>query len=365
MSEALQTNEAAAYLGKLHQGFSNLTELTDDDVQIAQTPKELVARNDKTSLYRYKPRVPREIETPLLIVYSQIGRYTMVDLQPDRSIVGNLLDAGIEVYLVDWGLPNRSDRWLRFEDYIYEYMGGYVDEICHRHRCSQVSLLGICEGGVFTTCYAATTARVRNLALAVTPIDFHADEDDLVLEQGYLNRWVRNLSSEELSDLIDSYGQMPGSVTGMLFQEMTPMKSMTKYNWDLADSLSGSKDEVVNFLRMEKWLSDRPNHPGEAAKQWLIELYKENRLVKGEFMLDGEVVDLRKLDMPVLNIYSSNDHIVPPPTSQALKRFAGSTDYSELELGVGHIGTFVSRKANRQFTDTLIDWLAKRDPSKD
>ena len=24
----------------------------------------------------------------------------------------------------------------------------------------------------------------------------------------------------------------------------------------------------MNFLRMEKWLADRPHHPGEAAKQW-------------------------------------------------------------------------------------------------
>ena len=105
--------------------------------------------------------------------------------------------------------------------------------------CIRDRLLGICEGGVFSACYSALhPERVRNLSLAVTPIDFHADKKKYVEGQGYLNRWVRNLSARALNNLIDSYGHMPGDVIGMLFQEMTPVKTMTKYNWDLADSIS-------------------------------------------------------------------------------------------------------------------------------
>ena len=64
---------------------------------------------------------------------------------------------------------------------------------------------------------------------------------------------------------------------------------------------------------MEKWLVDRPNHPGE-AKQWLIDLYNENQLANGEFTLQGKI-NLKKINMPS-NIFSRDDHIVPPPTSK-------------------------------------------------
>ncbi len=363
MSE-LQFNpadESIQYWDKIQRGMSTLSVLRDEDVVIASTPKEVVYCNDKTTLYRYQPRVERRVSTPLLIVYSQVGRYTMVDLQPDRSVVGNLLDNGIDVYLIDWGTPNLSDRWIQFDDYVEEYLGGYVDFIRKTNEVDDVSLLGICEGGVFTTCYAALNPqKVRNLALAVTPIDFHADQEDDALEQGYLNRWVRNLSPTELEDLIDSFGQMPGDITGMIFQEMTPVKSLTKYNVDLADSISGSREQVLNFLRMEKWLSDRPHHPGEAAKTWLIDLYKKNQLINKQFSVDGRIVDLSDLTMPVLNIFANKDHIVPPPTSKALGHHVGTEDYKELALDVGHIGTFVSRKANQLLTDTLTEWLAAR-----
>ena len=59
---------------------------------------------------------------------------------------------------------------------------------------------------------------------------------------------------------------------------MTPVRTMTKYNLDLLDVVEDDK-KLLNFLRMEKWIADRPHHPGAAAKQWLNDLYKENRLV--------------------------------------------------------------------------------------
>jgi polyhydroxyalkanoate synthase len=74
----------------------------------------------------------------------------------------------------------------------------------------------------------------------------------------------------------------------------------------------------MNFLRMEKWLADRPHHPGEAAKQWLKDLYQENRLVEGSFVLSGRQVDLKSIAAPVLNVFALDDHIIPPDCSRAL-----------------------------------------------
>ena len=100
----------------------------------------------------------------------------MADLQEDRSLVRNLLRLGVDLYVVDWGNPTRADRWLTLDDYIDGYLGDCVDAIAERHGVETVNLLGICEGGVFTTCYAALHPEtVKNLVLTITPIDFHAD----------------------------------------------------------------------------------------------------------------------------------------------------------------------------------------------
>ena len=68
---------------------------------------------------------------------------------------------------------------------------------------------------------------------------------------------------------------------GSVFSMMTPMRTLTKYNLDLLEVMDDKK-KLLNFLRMEKWIADRPHHPGEAAKQWLKDLYQDNKLVKGE-----------------------------------------------------------------------------------
>ena len=351
--------EVADFYRKAQKGAETLASLSDDEVDIATAPKQEILAVDKVRLYRYEPTAPQRVRTPLLIVYSQVGRYTMMDLQPDRSLVRNLLDAGVDVYMIDWGNPSRADQWIGFEDYD-DYIRACVDTIDMTTGSDRVSLLGVCEGGLFAACFAALhPERVERLALSVTPIDFHADEVESDPEHGYINRWIRNLDASELESLVDACGHLPGELTGLMFQVMTPVKSLTKYTWDLPDAISGDRDSVRNFLRMEKWLSDRPNHPGAAAKQLLVDLYRENRLVKGEFRIDGTVVDLARLTMPVLNVYAERDHIVPPPTSRALAHYVGTDDYRELPLRAGHIGTFVSRRANRLFSDTLAAWLGE------
>src|SRR5260370_23184825 len=111
-----------------------------------------------------------------------------------------------------------------------------------------------------------------------------------------------------------------------VFSMMTPMRWLTKYNVDLIDVVEDDA-KFMNFLRMEKWLADRPHHPGEAAKQWLKELYQENRLINGGFELSGRKVDLKSITAPVLNIFALDDHILPPDSSQSLGAKIRSEEY--------------------------------------
>jgi polyhydroxyalkanoate synthase len=108
---------------------------------------------------------------------------------------------------------------------------------------------------------------------------------------------------------------------------------------------------------MEKWLADRPDHTGEAAQQWLKDLYQQNKLVRGEFFVDGTRVDLRAVTMPILNIYSETDTIIHPLSSKALRSHVASSDYTEMPMAGGHIGVLVAR--SRKIPDGIAKWLHK------
>ena len=103
------------------------------------------------------------------------------------------------------------------------------------------------------------------------------------------------------------------------------------------------------------------HHAGEAAKEWLKDLYQQNQLIKNEWVLGGRKVDLKQVTMPVLNIYAEADHIIPPATSCALTGKVGTSDYTEMGLPGGHIGMFVSSKSQGIVGKGIVDWLADRD----
>jgi polyhydroxyalkanoate synthase len=135
--------------------------------------------------------------------------------------------------------------------------------------------------------------------------------------------------------MIEVWGVMPGEFMGSIFAMLTPVRSATKYNLDLLNVVDDDR-KFLNFLRMEKWLSDRPHHPGEAAKEWLKDLYQDNNLINNAWQLGGRDVDL---------------------TSGKL----GTNDYTELGLPGGHIGLFVSAKSQDVVGKGIVDWLSERD----
>ena len=361
MTPAAAIAEAARIGAKLMPGPRLLNEVSDADVAIATTPKDLVWQQDKVTLHHYRPMAERTVRTPVLIVYGLIGRWTMADLQEDRSLVQNLLKLGVDLYVVDWGNPSRADRWLKLDDYIDGYLDDCVHAICAQTGAPAVSLLGICEGGVFTTCYAALNpARVKTMTITITPIDFHADTVENRSGHGFINIWTRSLAAEDIDQLIDAHGSLPGDFMGAVFNQMTPIRTLLKYNVDMLDVVDDEK-KLLNFLRMEKWIADRPDHPGEAAKQWLKDLYQDNKLIRNELEIGGRIVDLGHITCPVLNVYAKDDHIIPPATSRALGDKIGTRDYTELALPGGHVGVFVGGRSQQLFAPGVAEWLAKHD----
>lgn len=346
--------------GKLTRGLKKLAELSEEELAIATVPRDEVWREDMVRLYRCRPTVAQPHPVPILIAYALVGRFQMIDLEEDRSLVRKLLASGFDVYFIDWGLPGRAQRWLGIDDYVSGYLDRCVDVIRRRSGSERINLMGICQGGVFSTCYAALFPhKVRNLALTVTPLDFHGDLKEPQVGAGYMNGWARAMTPQDVDDFVDVYGSAPGALVGFAFLMMNPVSNLTKYTTDLIDVLDDDA-KLLGFLRMERWIADRPDHPGEVLRQWLKDLYQENKLIDNRLELSGRTVDLRNITMPVLNIYATGDTIVPVSCSRSVGNHFGTDDYTEVPVPGGHIGTFVGGKAQKILAPTLTEWFRAR-----
>ncbi len=339
---------------KLVEGMRILSRMRHDDIQVGTTPKEPVYREDKLVLYRYLPVVEQPFPIPILIVYALVNRPAVADLQPDRSLVRNLLAQGMDVYLIDWGYPSRADRYLTLEDYIAGYLDTCVDVVRERHGLEQINLLGICQGGTFSVCYAALyPEKVKNLTVMVAPIDFHATQEG---RSGLLNLWGLGL---DVDQLVEATGNIPGELMNFGFVMLKPLQLNFQKYLDTLDVMD-DEQKLLNFLRMEKWIFDSPDLAGEAFRQFVKDFFHENKLVRGEAEIGGRRIDLRRLTMPVLNIYAEQDHLVPPPSTIALGEHVGTSDYTLCAFPVGHIGMYVSGKAQRDLAPTIANWLKAR-----
>jgi polyhydroxyalkanoate synthase len=286
----------------------------------------------------------------VILVYALVNRYYMLDLQPDRSLVRKLLDEGLDLYVIDWGYPTRADRYLTLDDYIEEYIDDCVEHVRESTKCDKVTLMGICQGGTFSTIYSALNpAKVKSLVTLVTPIDFSTDE-------GLLNRWARNLN---IDALVDTYGVVPGDFMNSGFLMLMPFTlNVSKYLGML--DVAQDKEKLLNFIRMEKWIFDSPGQTGECLRKFIRDLYQGNKLIKGELEIGGKKVDLKKITMPLLNIFASADHLVPPCSTTPLNDLVGSKDKDLYEFKGGHIGVFVGSRSQKELAPAIAQWLHKR-----
>ena len=322
-------------------------------VEVGCSAKRAVWSCGKTTLYRYLPLAGRGATVravaparPILICFALVNRPYILDLQPDRSLVRRLLEAGHSVYLIDWGDADDSDRCTDLEDYLERHLAGCVAQVLASHDLAALDLLGVCQGGVLSLCYTALhPQQVANLVTLTTPVDFHAGDN-------LLSRWVRDLDA----DLICATGNVPGEVLNGLFLSLAPLRlAQQKYVRLLA---SGADQRAVeDFVRMEKWIFDSPPQAAAALAQFVRWFYQENRLVRGTLEIGGRPVNLRDIRQPVLNLYATQDHIVPAAAAAAMQHCIGSEDYGSCAIDTGHIGMYVSRAAREQIPARISSWL--------
>ena len=340
--------EMVEFNQKLGKGFQNLLET--EEITTGVTPKEIIYQENKTILYRFKSEKEPKNPIPVLIVYALVNRPYMTDLQENRSMVQGLLAAGLDVYLIDWGYPDRTDRFLTLDDYINGYLDRCVDVICKQHDLPDINILGICQGGTFSLCYTSIhPGKVKNLITMVTPVDFQTPGN-------LLSRWVQSI---DVDLLVDTMGNISGELLNWTFLSLKPYRLMGQKYLDMVDALEDPQS-AKNFLRMEKWIFDSPDQAGETYRQFIKDFYQKNKLIKGEVRLGEHTVNLKNITMPVLNIYAMQDHLVPPGASMALKGYVGTQDYKELSFPGGHIGIYVSGRAQKTVPPSIGKWLNER-----
>ena len=220
-----------------------------------------------------------------------------------------------------------------------------------RHNLSKINLMGICMGGTFSVIYAALhSEKIRNLITTVTPTNFDTD-------QGLLHIWMKDL---DVDRMVDAFGNMPGDLMNFGFLLLNPARLMIDKYVGFAENMD-NKAFVENFIRMEKWIFDSPDVPGETFREFVKDCYQKNLLIQNKMRVGGRRVDLKKITMPLLNYYGLYDHLVPPGACDRLTSSVGSKDAQDMALDTGHIGIYVSSKCQREFAPKIATWLKKRD----
>ena len=325
------------------------------EVEVGQTPSEVVYTNPQFELLHYEPLTDEQHNVPILVVYALINRSYILDLQPDKSVVRRLLENGFDVYLIDWNEPSRLDASLSLGDYVNRYIDTCVDAIRERDGLDDVNILGYCMGGTMSTMYAALhPEKVRNLGLMATGLCF--DDTGGILEQ-----WG---SSEQYdpATVTETFGNVPAEFLAVGFAQMDPVDNyVTKYV-RLYDNLE-DEAQVEFFARMERWVRDGVDVAGEAYRQFIEDIYQENKLYRNDLYLDGHHVDIENLTMPVLQIVGSFDHLIPPEASKPFSDVIPSEETDIFEFPAGHVGMAVSGKAHADLWPRVATWFAERSQS--
>ena len=143
------------------------------------------------------------------------------------------------------------------------------------------------------------------------------------------------------------------------FGMLKPSMDIAKY-FGVMDMME-DQDKLINFLRMEKWKNDCPDLSGEMYRKYIKDFFRDNKLIKGTFELDGKVVNLKNMTVPYLNVYATEDNIIPNKSTIAIMdHLTGSKDKQLYAFPGGHIGVFVGAKSQKELAPKVAQWVSER-----
>ena len=316
---------------------------------VNRTPSEIIKMKGRFHLHHYKSEVSPKHKTPLLIVYSLINRHYILDLLPKVSVIKNLQSQGFDVFTTDWETPASYDKNLTLATYAEEYLENAVEKIKEITGSEKVSLFGYCWGGLFALIYCATNQdSVKNMILHATPVDI--EKEETVIEN-----WAAHLNAD---GLVDTIGNVPGWLLNLMFILRNPIETMLKYPRYFSELRN--IDEIKQFFAIEGWLYDSRPIIGEVYREILDQVYRKNLLIKNKMKVGTDIINLKNITVPVLDIIGTTDDLVPSSASKSVMDAIGSTDKKLIEFPTGHVGLCISQIAHEKLWPEVGSWLAQR-----
>ena len=332
---------------------------------------DIIYLKGKTRLLHYHDIDEKEGEQeknskPLLIIYAPINRFHIMDLNPKRSVVRNLLSNGLDVYLLDLGYPTKEDDKLSLNDYV-DYIKDAVQAILKKggeegegQRKEKISILGYCWGGILALIYTALEAAntiqnhdhdntVKSLTLMATPVDFSKENTTLA-------NWSRAV---DIDKMIHEFGNMNGQILDLAFAMRNPPRYMFDKYFKLFKKLY-DKEFVNTFIDVERWLYDTPPVPGNLHIQIINNCYKENLLIANKMKINNNSIDLRNITVPLLVIDAEKDDLITTESALAVSDYVSSSQKDFLKSPGGHVALCISDNAHDKLWPKAANWILSK-----
>ena len=319
-------------------------------ISVGDTPNDIVSETRLYRLLHYRSLVKRVSSTPILVVYALVNRSYVLDLQPNKSWIRHLLMQGFDVYLLDWKSPTRLDKYVSFDDYVNSYIDDCVEIVQNNNSSDKITLHGYCMGSSMSAMYTSLhQEKIKNLVTIAPVID--TSKDTTV---------IANISKQmDIDKLVSYIGYLPPEKLYECYAILKPFKQGVNKYYNLVENID-NESFVQNFLRIEKWLYDTPPIAGETIKQWINDIYKKNLLVKNQFRLGTAIVNLKKINVPLLNIVAEEDHLVSPECSVPLNEVVSSEDKRLIRFHTGHVGLIASSYSQNNVLPKVGQWIKSR-----
>ncbi len=308
---------------------------------IAATKGKVVHQTPLYQLIQYDPTTEDVLETPLIIFPPWINRFYILDLTAEKSFIKYCVDHGITVFIVSWKSADSTMKDIVWDDYIAAQIDA-IDTVRSGLDVPDVHAIGYCVAGTTLAAtlsiLAATDAadKVRSATFFTAQVDFSTS--------GELLHFIDDQQIAMMEALSAPQGYMDGRFLALTFN-MLRGKDLI-WSTVVKNYLLGEDYPAFDLLH---WNGDVTNLPAKWHRNYVIDLYRDNRLVKPDDLSAlGTPIDLRRVKTPTYIQAGREDHIAPAESVWKLHdHFTGPKKF--VLAGSGHIAGVVNPPAQMKY----------------